>query len=223
MIVLDKGDDHDFVKTSAGKIRSAPVLIRLPNLYQLKQFPYRKMSLKMSLLQNSIHLVSAIGQSLFSTLDISRGNAFRNNSQYINTCQILKVAHAPGMPGTLSPPPRVSDPDMHHDTCVTHVPWSLTSGFLWSRWWGKRSRHSQRMRSPQFYVSGEGPVDLIGVTGEIQNASRWLSARLQYMQGSLVLSHRYMFLFSPGFQSSNDFIRLDKLIGCLLSSSNNSD
>ena len=39
--------------------------------------------------------------------------------------------------------PRVSSPDMHHGTCVTHVPWcmpgSLTSGFLWSRWRGKRS------------------------------------------------------------------------------------
>ena len=50
-------------------------------------------------------------------------------------------AHAPGMPGTFSPPPRVSDPDMHHVTCVTQVPWcmpgSLTSGFLWSRGAGK--------------------------------------------------------------------------------------
>ena len=34
----------------------------------------------------------------------------------------LRVAHAPGMPGTFSPPPRVSDPDMHHGTCVMHVP-----------------------------------------------------------------------------------------------------
>ena len=54
---------------------------------------------------------------------------------------ISRVAHAPGMPGTFSPPPRVSDPDMHHGTCVTHVPWcmpgSLTSGFLWSRRRGK--------------------------------------------------------------------------------------
>ena len=69
----------------------------------------------------------------------------------------LPLAHAPGMPGTFSPPPRVSDPDMHHGTCVTHVPWcmpgSLTSGFLWSRQRGKRSRHSRRMRNPQFYVS----------------------------------------------------------------------
>ena len=55
----------------------------------------------------------------------------------------LRVAHAPGMPGTFSPSSRVSDPDMHHGTCVTHVPWcmpgSLTSDFLWSRWRGKTS------------------------------------------------------------------------------------
>ena len=55
----------------------------------------------------------------------------------------LRAVHSPGMSGTFSLPLRVSDPDMHHDTCVTHVPWcmpeSLTSGFLWSRWRGKRS------------------------------------------------------------------------------------
>ena len=31
----------------------------------------------------------------------------------------LQVVHAPGMPGTLSPPPPVSDPDMDHATCMT--------------------------------------------------------------------------------------------------------
>ena len=49
----------------------------------------------------------------------------------------MRVAHTPGMPGTFSPSLRVSDPDMHHGTCVTHVPWCmsrlLTGGFLWSR------------------------------------------------------------------------------------------
>ena len=49
----------------------------------------------------------------------------------------LWVSHATGIPGTFSPPPSVSDPDMHHGTCVTHVPWfipgSLTGSFLWSR------------------------------------------------------------------------------------------
>ena len=73
----------------------------------------------------------------------------------------LWVAHAPRMPGTFSPPLGVSDPVLHHGTGVTHVPWcmsgSLTSGLLWSRWWGKRSRHSRRMHNPQFYVSGRSP------------------------------------------------------------------
>ena len=50
----------------------------------------------------------------------------------------LRLGHPPGMLGTFSPPPRVSDPDMHHGTCVMQVPWCmlgwLTSGFLWSRW-----------------------------------------------------------------------------------------
>ena len=53
-------------------------------------------------------------------------------------------------------------PDMHHGTCVTHVPWcmpgSLTCGFLWNRWQGKRSRHSWRMRNPRFRVSGKRPM-----------------------------------------------------------------
>ena len=54
-------------------------------------------------------------------------------------------------------------PDMHHGTCVTHVPWcmpgSLTSGFIWSLWQGKGSRHSRRMRNLQFYISGKRPID----------------------------------------------------------------
>ena len=61
----------------------------------------------------------------------------------------LRVAHAPGMPGTFFPLRRVSARNMNHGTCVRHVPWcipgSLTGGFFWSRWRGQRSRHSQRM------------------------------------------------------------------------------
>ena len=77
----------------------------------------------------------------------------------------LWVAHAPGMPGTFSPFPLVSDPDMHHGTCVTHVPWcmpgSLISGLLFlSQWRGKRSRHSRRMRIRQLCVSGKRPMRL---------------------------------------------------------------
>ena len=79
----------------------------------------------------------------------------------------LRIAHAPGMPGTFSPSPRVSDPDMHQGTCVTHVPWCipgpLTSGFLWGRWLGKRSRHSRRMRNPQFCLSGKRSIGRLTV------------------------------------------------------------
>ena len=80
------------------------------------------------------------------------------------SCQIREIAgaHAPGIPGTFSPPPRVSNPDMHHGTCVTHVPWckpgSLTRVSFELGGGGKRSRHSRRMRNPQFYVSGKRPI-----------------------------------------------------------------
>ena len=74
----------------------------------------------------------------------------------------LRFAHAPWMPGSISPPLRVSDPDLHYGTCVTYVPWcipgSLTSGFLWKWWRGKRSQHSWRMRKPQICVSFKRPI-----------------------------------------------------------------
>ena len=63
--------------------------------------------------------------------------------------QILRIAGCAcaGMPGTVSPPPWVSDSGMHHGACVTHVPCcmpgSLTNGFLWRRWQGKCSRYSR--------------------------------------------------------------------------------
>ena len=80
----------------------------------------------------------------------------------LNRYAKLRVAHAPGMPGTVSPPSRLSDPYLHHGTCVTHVPWcmpgSLTSGFLWCGCRGKRSRHSRLMRNPQMSVSGKRPI-----------------------------------------------------------------
>ena len=87
----------------------------------------------------------------------------------------LQAEHAPGMPGTFSLPPRVSDLDMHHGTCVEHVLWSmlgsLTSGFPWSRWQQKRSRHFRRMRNPQFYVSGKSPIDCRAAANTPQSLS----------------------------------------------------
>ena len=85
------------------------------------------------------------------------------------SCQIRKIAGCActGNAGNIFTGTRVSDPDMHHGTCMTHVPWctpgSLIGGFLWSRWRGKRSRHSRHMRNLQFYVSCKRPMDLIMV------------------------------------------------------------
>ena len=49
---------------------------------------------------------------------------------------------------------------LHHR--VMHAPWciagSLTTGFLWSRWRRKRSRHTRCMHNPQIYVSGKRPI-----------------------------------------------------------------
>ena len=74
----------------------------------------------------------------------------------------LWVAHAPGMPGTFSLPPRVIDPDMHHDTCVTDVqlcmPGSLISAFHWSRWWRKMFPTFPAHAQPAIYVSGRRPM-----------------------------------------------------------------
>ena len=50
----------------------------------------------------------------------------------------------------------------HASRHVTYVPWcmpgSLTGGFIWSRWRGKRSRYSRRMRNPSFYVFCKRPI-----------------------------------------------------------------
>ena len=82
--------------------------------------------------------------------------------------QIRKIAGCTcaGNAGNVFPPPRVTDPDMNHDTCVTHEPCcmmgSSTSGFLWRPWRGKRSRHCwwMRMRNSQFTYLIRGPLGM---------------------------------------------------------------
>ena len=105
------------------------------------------------------------------------------------SCQICKSAGcacAENAGNVSPPPPRVSDPDMHHGICVTHVSWcmpgSLTSGFLWSWWRGKRSRYSRCMRNPQFYVCGKRPMFFHGVE---------LDASWYYFNGTF-LTHIHM-------------------------------
>ena len=69
----------------------------------------------------------------------------------------LRDVHAPGIPETFSPPPRVSDPGMHHGTCVMYVPWcmpgSLTSDFSLRSAAGKTFQAFPGVRNPQFCVS----------------------------------------------------------------------
>ena len=100
-------------------------------------------------------------------------------------------------PGTFSPPPRVSDLDKHHGTCVTHVPWcmpgSLTSGFLCSRWRGKRSQHSRRMRNPIFAYLVRDPCrwyfrskDRSSFSQGVVPAARTISLWGNYMQSSVI-------------------------------------
>ena len=106
------------------------------------------------------HVVMALGVVLGPLLptesDVTIG--FETWSSY----QIRKFAGCAcaGNIGNVFP---FRDPDMHGGTCVTHVPWcmpgSLTSVFLWSRWGRKLSRHSRHMRNPQFYASGNRPMD----------------------------------------------------------------
>ena len=75
-----------------------------------------------------------------------------------------------GDAGNVSPPPRVSALNVHHGTCVTHVPGcmpgSLSSSILWSRWRGKRSG---RMRNPHrnFTYLIRGPLQWHHMTHQI--------------------------------------------------------
>ena len=131
----------------------------------------------------------------FSLAYVSNGNNPTNTSLVRSTLLHgplarpikLPVAYALGTPGTFSPSQRVNDSDMHHDTCVTHLPWcmlgSLNSGFLWSRWQGKRSQHFRRMRNPQFYESGKRPI-AIYFRSIICGTARALSYTLMYIFSS---------------------------------------
>ena len=74
----------------------------------------------------------------------------------------LLVAHAPGMPGTFSPPPiskeTASYRSRHTSRHVCHARAVMHVGIANPRWRGKWSRHPRRMRNPQFYVSGKRPM-----------------------------------------------------------------
>ena len=72
----------------------------------------------------------------------------------------LRVAHAPGIPGTFSPPrpskENASERSRHASQHVRRARAVMRVGIVNMR--GKRSWHSQRMRDPQFCVSGKRPM-----------------------------------------------------------------
>ena len=74
----------------------------------------------------------------------------------------LQVAHAPKKPGTFSPPPTSKETaswgSRHASLHVRHARAVMHVGIANLWWRGKRSRHSRRMRNPQFYVSGKRPM-----------------------------------------------------------------
>ena len=76
----------------------------------------------------------------------------------------LRIVHAPGMPGTFSPPltskETASTRSRHAPRHVRDARAVMHVGIANPRWWGKRSRHSRHMRNPKFYLSGKRPMQL---------------------------------------------------------------
>ena len=76
----------------------------------------------------------------------------------------LRFAQAPGMPGTFPCHRGLAIPTCFTArawrTCRCCMPGSLTSGFPWSQWRGKRSRHSRCMHNPRIYVSGKRQIGI---------------------------------------------------------------
>ena len=83
----------------------------------------------------------------------------------LTKCVKLRVVHAPGMPGTFSPPPTsketASQGPWHASRHVRHARVVMHVRMANQRWQEKRSRHSRHMRNPQFYVSGKGLIPII--------------------------------------------------------------
>ena len=83
----------------------------------------------------------------------------------LNRYAKLPVAHALGMPWTFSPSPiskqSASSRSRHASRRVCHARAVIHVGIANARWRKKRSRHSWRMRSTQFGVSGKKPMRLM--------------------------------------------------------------
>ena len=90
--------------------------------------------------------------------------------------------------------PLVSDPGMHHSTCVPHVPWCM-SGSLTCGNGGKRSRHSRRMRTRNFAYLARGPLPEPVLTPLYLGTSEQTSVKLQSKHA---MTETNVHLFSVG-------------------------
>ena len=95
-------------------------------------------------------------------------------ARYVKLC----VAHAPGMPGTFSPPPTSKEPSSwrsrHASWHVRHARAVMHVGIANLRSWRKHSQYSRRFRNPQCYAAGKRPIgDTDLFTSHKQSYSRW--------------------------------------------------
>ena len=86
----------------------------------------------------------------------------------------LRVAHAPGMPRTFLPTPNSKETaswrSRHASRHVRDARAVMHVGIANPRWLGKRSRHSRRMRNPQ-YIFGNRPMAWPGLNVLIKQRS----------------------------------------------------
>ena len=86
----------------------------------------------------------------------------------------LQFANAPGMSGTLPPPPTSKETasyrSRHSSRHVGHARAVMHVGIANPRWWRKRFRHSRRMRIHQFYVSVKRPMNQKQTTIKLSKA-----------------------------------------------------
>ena len=102
--------------------------------------------------------------------------------------------------------PLVSDPGMHHGTCVTHVPWCMSGSLTCGG--GKTFPAFPAHAHPQFYVSGKRPMGT--------NLHSTLCFELNYVatypmqRGNLTSNTKYVESLCMLFPFTN--IRYQKLI-----------
>ena len=139
------------------EVRAWVIIFDNKNLWNITTCP--RPTLLLNMLANYIIIVSLLwlqltavttGEFIFSHIVCLQHGPL---TRYVK----LRVAHAPEMPWTFSVPPRVSDPDMHHDTRVMHAG-IANKRFPLKSVAGKTLHwHSRCMRNPQFTYLVRGP------------------------------------------------------------------